>query len=141
MPIRTVKQHSDRGSLKNLISKVEDDQSVQECPDLPSIIRMKKLYEYAQSKNDKQLQSSLGFITTDYISDKNALPLSVYRIRKIVDDIKSKEPGKIERLQAQFSCCFEPVISLEAQAYISKKAMIKTASARKPPVFRRVSKA
>jgi len=140
MAIRTVKQYTDRGSIKDLTTKVADEQSKLECPDLPSIVRLKKLYEYAQLNKDNNLQSSLGFITTDYIADKNALPLSIYRIRRIVDDIKSKTPGKIEQLQEQFSHCFAPVASPEAQAYFNKNAMIKTASIRKPPVFRRVSR-
>lgn len=123
MPFRKVKQHSDRGSIKDLAQKQES-----ESPLLPSEIRLKRLFEFAQNNKDHNLQAALGFITTDYIHDKSALPLIVYRLRKTIADIKSKSPGKIEKLQLQFEKCFgiNPV-------------RIKTASAWKSPIFRRAS--
>jgi len=140
MSIRAVKQHSDRGSLKDLVTKAKES-ATSELKYLPSELRIKQLYEYAQLNKDSKLQSATGFITTDYISDKNALPLSIYRLRKIVDDIRSKSGGKIDELAQQFSSCFEEKLS-EAlyKEYVKQKAMVKTASGRKPPVFWRVSK-
>jgi len=140
MSIRVVKQHSDRGSLKDLVTKAKDT-ATSELKYLPSELRMKQLYEYAQLNKDSKLQAATGFITTDYISDKNALPLSVYRLRKIVDDIKSKSGGKIDELTQQlFGCFAEKLSDVLGREYIKQKAMVKTAGARKPPVFWRVSK-
>lgn len=136
MPIRTVKQHTDRGSIKDLAVRANTE--IVEYT--PSELRMKRLYEYAQVCKNKELQDSLGFITTEYISDKNALPLSVYHLRKIVEDIKSKSGDKINEMQNELSNCFGSVLSAEAAEYIDRRQMIKTAGTRKPPVFWRVSK-
>lgn len=106
---------------------------------MPFELRMKKLYEYAKIHKDTKLLNCLGFITTDYIEDKNALPLSVYRIRKIIEDINSKGSEKIEHLKSELSLCFGQVLSDEAFDYINDKKMIKSASKKKPPVFRRAS--
>jgi hypothetical protein len=139
MAIRTIKQCTDRGSIKDLVAKAKDP-IVSELSPLPSELRMKKLYEYAQANKDNNLQEALGFITTDYISDKSALPLSVYRIRRIVDDIKSKSGDKIEQFSQQLSGCFEEKLSdVLGKEYIKQKAMIKKASNRKPPSFWRVN--
>jgi hypothetical protein len=139
MPIRTVKQHTDRGKIKDLAKPGE----VIEPEIVPSSteLRMKKLYEYAQLNKDHELQSALGFITTDYISDKNALPLSVYRIRQMVDDIKSKSAGKIDRLSEELLQYFGDGPSPLVKEYLNQKhARIKTASVRKPPSFWRASR-
>jgi hypothetical protein len=140
MPIRSVKQRSDRGSLKDLVNSSVPPTVVVEVQPSASEIRLKKLYEFAQLHKDYKLQAGLGIITTDYIADKNALPLSIYRIKKTVDDIKAKSPGKIEKLQEQFDGIFGEVLSQEALDYISKgRIRVKTASVRKP-VFWRASK-
>jgi hypothetical protein len=139
MPIRTVKQRTDRGKIKDLAKPGE----ASEPESMPSSfeLRMKRLYEYSQLNKDQGLQSALGFITTDYISDKNALPLSVYRIRKIVDDIKSKSAGQIDQLSQEFVGYMTDELSPETIAYLNKKrARVKTASVRKPPIFWRASR-
>lgn len=137
MPIRKTKQHSERGSIKDLVANVKEPQ-VPDEPPTSSEIRLKKLFEYAQMHKDQKMQLALGFITTDYIHDKDALPLSAYRIKQIVDDIKAKSPGKIERLQTQFEDCFAPPLSDEAMEYLAKfQKRIKTASSRRPPAFRK----
>jgi hypothetical protein len=139
MAIRTVKQHTDRGSLKNLVKSNEI--SKPEAIPLPSELRMKQLYEFAQLNKDKNMQSALGFITTDYISDKNAIPLSVYRIRQIVEDIKSTSGDKINNLAAQFLGYMSDELSSDAINYLNKRdALTKTASVRRPPSFWRVSR-
>lgn len=138
MSIRKVKSYSDRGSIKDLRSS--SDVSETELQALPSELRMKKLYEFAQACKDTNLQAALGFITTDYISDKTALPLSVYRLRKTIDDIKSKSGDKIDKLTQQFSSYFGDGLSAVAQEYLKQKSLVKTASIRKAPSFWRVRK-
>lgn len=140
MPIRTVKQRSERGSLKDLANASELAAESQYQP-LPSELRMKTLFEYAQLNKDQDLQSSLGIITTDYISDKNALPLSVYRIRKIVADIKSKSGAQIDQLSQQFLQCLSSELSPETVDYFNKRNLrVKTASVKKPAIFWRASR-
>ena len=141
MPVRAAKQHTDRGSIKDLVQRQSGEMSaVAEDPFLPSELRMKKLYEYAQLHKDQKLRSALGFITTDYIADKNALPLSIYRIRKTVDEIKSKSSDKINQLAFQLSGYITNELSPEAIAYLARKsAMTKIASKHRPPVFWRKS--
>ena len=135
MPIRKVKQHSERGSIKDLSTRVEEEAIEHNLR--PSDVRLQKLIGFAQENGDKNLQQALGFITTDYIHDKNALPLSVYRIRKIVADIKAVSASKIDNLQHQFEGCFTDEVSPEAKAFWSIKKRIKTAS-KKSSIFRRV---
>lgn len=101
MPIRTVKQYSDRGSLKNLSQRHED-----EVPYSTIELRIKKLYDYAHTHADASVLDCLGFITTEYINDKNALPLSVYRLRKIVSDISNKSGNKILKMKQDLDNCF-----------------------------------
>jgi len=140
--IRKIKQYSDRGSIKNIANAIVDGNfAITQLPPTASELRVQKLFEYAQKNNDKELQDATGFITTDYIGDKTALPLSVYRIRKIVDDIKSKSPGRIEQLSQEYSDCFpESLSDVLGKEYRNQKAMIKNASAQKYPLFWRVSK-
>lgn len=130
MSIRKIKQYSDRGKIKDLTNKQES-----EAPFLSSELRLQKLYEYASKHNDHGILKELGFITTDYVEDKTALPLTIYRIRQIVADIKSKSP-EIDQYSVQLSKLFGIEHTLEADAYWSRK-MVKNAS-RKLPIFRRV---
>jgi hypothetical protein len=132
MPIRTVKQHSDRGKIKDLVNQEPTiDPS-------PTELRMKKLFEYSQLNKDQGLESVLGFITTDYISDKNALPLSIYRLRKIVDDISSRPDSKVAHWKQLFEHVFSEGLSREAQDYLKKK-IVKRASTTQP-IFWRASR-
>jgi hypothetical protein len=133
MTTRRSRQYSDRGSIKDIAAG-----------DIPSVpaedfeIRLKNLYEYAESNEDQNLLQAIGFITTDYISDKNALPLSVYRLRKIVADISSRPGNKIAELKLEFEGCFNSEISKELKEHLQKNAekkMIKTASRKRSPSF------
>lgn len=134
MPIRAVKQYSDRGKIKNL-ARAEDCYQPEEAP-IPSELRMKRLVDFAESTKDKKLQSAMGFITTDYIADKNAIPLTAYRIRQVVADIKSRSSGQIDELSQEFQSCISFEKDPEAEAYWNnKQAMVKNASVRKPPAF------
>lgn len=124
MSIRKIKQYSDRGKIQDLTNKHES-----EAPPLPFELRLKRLYEHAVNANDHGILKELGFITTDYVGDKTALPLTIYRIKQIVADIKSKSP-EIDRLSAQLSKLLFDIDPLENK-------LVKSAS-RKLPIFRRV---
>jgi hypothetical protein len=134
MSVRKVKQYSDRGRIQDLNNERES-----EAPQLSSSeLRLKRLYEYAMSTNDAGILSALGFITTDYVADKTALPLTIYRIKQIVADIKSKSGDKIEKMTEELQNCFKFPVSQKAANYIYRNKMIKTAGRKDPPVFRRV---
>lgn len=133
MTFRKVKQYSDRGKIKDLASRQES-----EAKDSPSEQRIRRLYEYAKLHHDDGILNALGFITTEYIEDKTALPLTIYRIKKIIADITSRSGENIQRIKNELAGCFGPPIGIAAFAYIHKKQLIKTAD-RRPPVFRRVS--
>lgn len=137
MSIRRVKQHTDRGNIKDL-QPHEVEVELYKGPFTTAELRFKKLYEYSQQHKDAKLQQSMGIITTDYIDDKTALPLSVYRIKKIVEDIKSRSGSQIEKLEEQIAGHLHNPVSEELLDYLSSKR-IKTASPRKSPIFRRVS--
>lgn len=129
MSIRIGKQHLDRGKIKDIVNQEPTiDPS-------PIELRMKKLFEYSKLNKDYDLESVLGFITTDYISDKNVLPLSIYRLRKIVDDISSRPDSKVAHWKHQFEQVFSEDLSHEAQDYLKKK-MIKKASVNRPIFWR-----
>lgn len=138
MPIKRVSQLSDRGSIKDLIHPREVEVGLLKNAPTPAELRFKKLYEYSQTYKDTKMQQALGIITTDYISDKTALPLSIYRIRKVVEDIKSRPGSQIEKLEEQIAGHLHDGVSEELIAYLSSRR-VKIAAARKPPVFRRVS--
>lgn len=148
MPTRPTRSYSERGSLKDIKAQNEEAQAFPyevnsiTLEPTPLELRLQKLYDYSKNNNDQNLLAASGFITTDYIADKNAMPLSAYRLRKTIDDIKSKSPGKIESLCQDFLTCLTPIEpSVESTCYWKNKlAMVKTASVKKPPVFRRVSR-
>lgn len=148
MPTRPTKSYSERGSLKDIKAQNEEAQAfpyeVNSITVEPTALelRLQKLYDFSKKNNDQDLLAASGFITTDYIADKSAMPLSAYRLRKTIDDIKSKSPGKIESLSQDFLTCLAPIEpTTESTAYWKNKlAMVKTASVKKPPVFRRVSR-
>ena len=126
MTTRPSKQYSDRGSLKDLAA---GDIPAGPAEDIE--IKLKNLYEYAEKNNDQDLLRSLGFITTDYISDKNALPLSVYKLRKIVADISSRPGSQVAEFKLAFDEYFSAIETVQFKEYLEKKAsknFIKTAS-------------
>lgn len=129
-----IKQYSDRGKISELNKEVSQD-----IPFSPAEIRLKKLYEYASTYRDKVLQKCLGFITTDFISDKNAFPLNIYRLKELVRDINSKSPDKISQMRKELENCFIDPISDETKNFLQKRAMIKTAGIKRSPSFRRAS--
>ena len=138
MAIRAAKQYTDRGSIKDLVNKRGKEAQEIELPVSSGELRMKKLYEYAHLNKDHNLQGALGFITTDYISDKNALPLSIYRLRKTVADIKSKSSNNIDQMAAQLSSIIGNEISPKVIEYLcQRRAVVKTASKHKPIFWRK----
>src|SRR5271154_2866862 len=137
MPTRRAKVYSDRGSLKDLNSRPQTVGLEVEDPPTPFELRLKELYEHAQTYKNQKMLSALGFITTDYISDKNAIPLSVYRLRQIVAEYKSHSLHKVEALERQFAEHLGGGLSLEMLNYANRRRLIKSASVRKSPVFRR----
>jgi len=139
--IKKVKQYSDRGSIKHIANAIVNDNfSVAQPSPMPSELRMQKLFEFAYKNNDKELLAATGFITTDYIGDKTALPLSVYRIRKIVDDIKSKSSGEIDELSLKMQSCISLELNPDAQAYWNRQSILKIASVCKPLTFWRADR-
>ncbi len=101
MPIRTVKSYSDRGNIKQLVQRHEN-----EVPFTNFELRIKKLYDCAVKNKNLCLLSSLGFITTDYINDKTALPLSIYRLRQITNNIIEQSKDKIFIMKQDLDNCF-----------------------------------
>lgn len=140
MAIRKVTPKSDRGSLKDLVAVQSGEVEAEEAP-TPFELRLKNLYE--SSRHNKEMQASLGFITTDYIGDKNAIPLSAYRIREVVKNIKSKSGDVINLLSQQMSGYITGELTDEAVSVVNnynKRGLIRTASTKKPPVFWRARK-
>lgn len=138
MPIRAVKPRSDRGSIKNIASPTAEEDVE---PATPFELRLKQLYETSQVLRSKELQSASGFITTDYIADKNAIPLSAYRLRNVVSEIMSKNSVAINQLSQQMSGYIQDEIGAEAIAYITgRKILQKVASVRPAPSFWRANK-
>lgn len=136
---------SDRGNIKELkasqaLESLYDVKPIDKEP-TPLELRLQKLYDYSKQHNDTNLMAASGFITTDYIADKNALPLSVYRLRKTIDDIKSRSGSTVNEWTTKLTECFpvglRDALIAEERRY---KSLIKTASKRKPPVFWRVEK-
>ena len=103
----TTKIYSDRGSLSDLVNKLSNQNIFSDdIAPSPYELRIKKLYEFAELYKNNELKDSLGFVTTDYISDKNALPLSIYRLREIVSSLKAKPNNKINELTNELNACF-----------------------------------
>lgn len=82
MPIRRVKQYSDRGSIKDLHNGDDDN-----YPPTDLELRLKQLYEHAVATRDQNLSDSLGFIT---MNSQSLDPVSVYRHREYVESLKTK---------------------------------------------------
>lgn len=82
MPIRRVKQYSDRGSIKNLHNGDDDN-----YPPTDLELRLKQLYEHAVATRDQNLSDSLGFIT---MNSHSIDPISVYRHREYVESLKAR---------------------------------------------------
>lgn len=89
MVYRTVKQYSDRGSIKDIQKAVVDD--LREDKNLPPTtfeLRLKSLYEHAIIGHDQDLIDSLGLIV---MSGPPNNPVSIMRHREYVNSLKNKK--------------------------------------------------
>jgi hypothetical protein len=105
MPIRTAKQHSDRGSIKDLVNQIDSLYDSSYAP-TDEELKLKNLYEHAQATNDEGLQSALGFIVMPQAGDRSAFPITVYRHREYVNSLSKKIADKIEKTKKELEACF-----------------------------------
>ena len=127
MPIRTVKQHSDRGSIKTLIDNSGDNE-----PPTTLELRMKELYEYATATRDENLKASVGFIVMNVPGDKSAFPITLYRHREYVRSLNEKLASEIAQTAKEIELCLqpaeEPSYMKRARDLILDNTIMKTAS-------------
>lgn len=101
MPYRTVKPRSDRGSIKDLANGETPYE-----PPTQEELRLKELYEIAETNRDQQLKNALGFIVMPY--GKDISPVSVYRHREYVQSLSAEAAEQIEKMKQELSACFNP---------------------------------
>ncbi len=101
MPYKTVKQYSDRGSIRDLKERQEngDDGS----PATSFELRVKELYEYAMVRNDDALIESLGIIA---INGSPKDPISVFRHREYVNSLSEKLASQVEQTKLELDVYF-----------------------------------
>lgn len=129
----TIPIYSDRGKISDL-NKQKETEDLTSCEK-----RLKKLYLYATTYRDDNLYNSLGFITTDYIGNKSAIGLSLIRLKQIVNDIRSKSGSRINDLANLLASCFRrDSDEIYLDWFYKNKKIIKSATAIKPPSFRRI---
>lgn len=98
MPIRTVKQHSDRGSIKELGTGDNE-------PATPFELRLKHMYEYAVASRDEAMQASLGFIVMNNPGDRSAYPVNLYRHREYIKSLNAKLADEINKTAQEIELC------------------------------------
>ena len=98
MPIRQVKQQSDRGSIKDIQNG--DDEK---CPPTPYELRIKGLYEHALMTRDQVLLDSLGLVA---INGAPKDPISIFRHREYVTFLSNKLADKIKKTTEELAGCF-----------------------------------
>jgi hypothetical protein len=104
MPIRAVKQHSDRGSIKDI------QQGEEKLPPTDYELRLKNLYQHGVETRNQVLLDSLGFIPLEGAYND---PVSVYRLRERVNAISNKLAGKLAQTKSELESCFMPHFSME----------------------------
>lgn len=142
MPIRRIKQQSDRGSIKD-IQNGEDEK----FPPTAQELRLKGLYELGLSTRDEALLSSLGFIA---VTSAPTNPVSWYRHKELVEKLASNLGAQLEQTKQELSAYFDFIYPDEVQlneirqkeslSTILQKdeEIVKTASADSLRSFRRV---
>ena len=150
MPIRSVKQQSDRGSIKDIQKSVNDFLGEQpQKPPTPYELRLKSLYEQAVISHDQALLDSLPFIAING-SAKN--PVSILRHKEYVSSLSVKLAEQIKKTEQELAQCFigridsAPEMLMKEAEYkrdhyreiIVSDGVVKTASAINP--LRRVSR-
>ena len=98
MPIRQVKQQSDRGSIKDIQNG--DDEKY---PPTPYELRMRGLYEHALVSKNQVLLNSLGLIA---INGTPKDPISIFRHREYVSSLSNQLAEKIEQTKEELAGCF-----------------------------------
>lgn len=103
MVIRTVKKHSDRGSIKDLVSSIGDPYDTSPTEEE---LKLKKLYEHAEATRDQRLKESLGFIVMANSGDRASFPISIYRHREYIVSLSAERSAEIEKVKQELSACF-----------------------------------
>jgi hypothetical protein len=103
MPIRPIKTHSDRGSIKDVFNGESYE------PPTADELRLKQLYEHAEITRDQQLQDSLGFIVMPQPGNSSAFPVSIFRHREYINSLSQKRADNIEKIRREISSFFAPV--------------------------------
>src|ERR1700679_2286671 len=101
MPYRTVKPHSDRGSLRDLKEKLESGND-DKLPATPFELRVKELYESAMIQKDEALIESLGLIA---ISGSPKDPVSIFRHREYVNSLSKKLANQVAQSKSELEAC------------------------------------
>jgi len=117
MPYRTVKPVSDRGSIRDLNKKTEENPS--ENPPIPLEIRLAALYERAEQDKNVALMNSLPFITMQNPGERALFPVTVVRLREKVNAIKEKCGDLIKMLSEELA----PAWPEEAHSAITEVRM------------------
>jgi len=127
MPVRKVKQFSERGSIKDLAHAIENGDNLEPTP---FELRIKKICEFTELNKDKPLLDAMGFITGPHTFDKKSFPVAAYRLREIVADIKRKSPIDIDKLSLVFANSFTDELTPEVLAYMKNRGRIKKKASR-----------
>jgi hypothetical protein len=144
MPYRRVQQHSDRGSIRDLQNKQEDD-----FPPTDYELRVKDLYEHAMVTRNQALVDSLGLIPLNGAAND---PVSIFRHREYVKSLSDKLAAQIQETAKEIEGCLavdETTLHRELQNSRYKQAnslaaisdtdeLLKTASTSPRRSFRRV---
>lgn len=95
------KRYSDRGKISQLSNK-------QQNVDIPISdfeSRLLKLYNIAINTKNSELEEILGFITYPGYNGEIS-PVSIYRLKEVINKISSKQKVNIDELSKQFSQYF-----------------------------------
>lgn len=128
MPIRSIKKLLDRGSLADLVKK--QDEFLE--PPSEEELRLKKLYEIAESTNNEELKKSLGFIVMPNAGNRDALPISVYRHKEYVNSLSSSMRDKIEKTKQELMQCFSDHYEIGVRKNILKQEIVRNAILQEP---------
>jgi len=144
MPFRRVPTLSDRGSIRDLQARNEED-----FPPTEHELRIKKLYEHAMVTRNQALVDSLGLIPLNGTAND---PVSIFRHREYVKSLSDKLAEQIQETAKEIegclavdesSMCQEMRLSRYKQAnslaaITDPEELVKTASALPKRSFRRV---
>src|SRR5271166_3439344 len=95
-----LKIYSDRGSIKNIAAKQKEGLESEEPP-TPEELHLKQLYEMAITHHDQDLTEKLGFVTIEYAGNKEALPISIHRLREVINTIAARPGSKVNEIRQE----------------------------------------